>query len=189
MPGGDYRDALRDRAGWVPEAGPLLDRDGERVGEHHGTPAYTIGQRQGLGVALGEPRYVSRIDPLTNTITLGRREDLETTTIELERRASSPATRRAVPVRSAPRSGSGTARPRSRPRLALRRPTEPPRGAIESSRRIPRSGPPHRGRPPSCTTARSSSVAGASLDPGQRSRTPPAHAKRPSPRRLVGSGA
>ncbi len=73
VPGGDYRDALRDRAGWVPTAGPLLDGDGERVGEHGGTPGYTIGQRQGLGVALGEPRYVSRIDPLTNTITLGRR--------------------------------------------------------------------------------------------------------------------
>jgi len=85
VPGGDYRDALRERAGWVPEAGPLLDRDGEQVGRHPGTAAYTIGQRQGLGVALGEPRYVSRIDPLTNTITLGRREDLETTTIELER--------------------------------------------------------------------------------------------------------
>ncbi len=69
----------------MPEAGPLLDRDGERVGEHGGTPAYTVGQRQGLGVALGEPRYVSRIDPLTNTITLGRREDLETTWIDLER--------------------------------------------------------------------------------------------------------
>jgi tRNA-specific 2-thiouridylase len=55
------------------------------VGEHRGTPAYTVGQRQGLGVSLGEPRYVSRIDPLTNTITLGRREDLETTAIELER--------------------------------------------------------------------------------------------------------
>ena len=36
-------------------------------------------------MALGEPRYVSRIDPLTNTITLGRREDLETTRVELER--------------------------------------------------------------------------------------------------------
>ena len=84
VPGGDYRDALRDRAGWVPEAGPLLDADGERVGEHGGTPGYTIGQRQGLGVALGTPRYVSRIDPLTNTITLGRREDLETTTVDLE---------------------------------------------------------------------------------------------------------
>ena len=86
VPGGDYRDALRERAGWVPEAGALLDGDGgERVGEHGGTPGYTVGQRKGIGVALGEPRYVSRIDPLTNTITLGRREDLETTAIELER--------------------------------------------------------------------------------------------------------
>jgi tRNA-uridine 2-sulfurtransferase len=85
VPGGDYRDALRERAGWTPRPGPLVDRDGERVGEHGGTAAYTVGQRQGLGVALGEPRYVSRIDPVTNTITLGRREDLETTTIELER--------------------------------------------------------------------------------------------------------
>ena len=85
VPGGDYRDALRERAGWAPTAGPLLDHDGARVGEHEGVAAYTIGQRQGLGVALGSPRYVSRIDPLTNTITLGRRQDLETTTIELER--------------------------------------------------------------------------------------------------------
>jgi len=84
VPGGDYRDALRERAGWVPQDGPLLDGNGERVGDHHGTPGYTVGQRQGLGVALGSPRYVSRIDPLTNTITLGRREDLETTTVELE---------------------------------------------------------------------------------------------------------
>ena len=85
VPGGDYRDALRDRAGWSPAPGPLVDHDGERVGEHLGVAAYTVGQRQGLGVALGSPRYVSRMDPLTNTITLGRREDLETTTIELER--------------------------------------------------------------------------------------------------------
>jgi tRNA-specific 2-thiouridylase len=85
VPGGDYREALRERAGWNPEPGPLVDADGERVGEHRGTAAYTVGQRQGLGVALGEPRYVSRIDPLSNTIQLGRREDLETTTITLER--------------------------------------------------------------------------------------------------------
>jgi tRNA-uridine 2-sulfurtransferase len=85
VPGGDYRDALRDRAGWRPERGPLIDADGTRVGDHEGTPAYTIGQRQGLGVALGSPRYVSRIDPTTNTIQLGRREDLETRTFAVER--------------------------------------------------------------------------------------------------------
>ena len=85
VPGGDYRDALRERAGWRPEPGPLLDVDGSAVGEHAGSAAYTVGQRQGLGVALGAPRYVSRIDPLSNTIQLGRREDLETTTFEIER--------------------------------------------------------------------------------------------------------
>ena len=85
VPGGDYRSALRERAGWQGERGPLIDADGSTVGEHAGTAAYTVGQRQGLGVALGSPRYVSRIDPLSNTIQLGRREDLETTTFEVER--------------------------------------------------------------------------------------------------------
>ncbi len=84
VPGGDYRDALRERAGWDPTPGPIVDADGTRVGEHGGSAGFTVGQRQGLGVALGAPRYVSRIDPLSNTIQLGRREDLETTTIELE---------------------------------------------------------------------------------------------------------
>jgi tRNA-specific 2-thiouridylase len=85
VPGGDYRDALRERAGWSPQSGPLLDADGTEVGEHAGTAAYTVGQRQGLGVALGSPRYVSRIDPLTNTIQLGRREDVETRSFVVER--------------------------------------------------------------------------------------------------------
>jgi tRNA-specific 2-thiouridylase len=85
VPGGDYREALRERAGWRPEPGPLVDADGTRVGDHGGVAAYTVGQRQGLGVALGSPRYVSRIDPATNTIQLGRREDLETRTFAVER--------------------------------------------------------------------------------------------------------
>ena len=84
MPGGDYREELRTRGGWTPEAGPVLDADGERVGEHGGAAGFTVGQRKGIGVALGAPRYVSRIDPATNAIVLGRREDLETTRIELE---------------------------------------------------------------------------------------------------------
>lgn len=85
VPGGDYRTALRERAGWVPAAGPVLDLDGAEIGQHGGTAAYTIGQRQGLGVAVGEPRYVARIDPSSNTIQLGRREDLETRDIVIER--------------------------------------------------------------------------------------------------------
>ena len=85
VPGGDYRDTLRDRAGWTGGPGPVLDADGERVGEHRGAAGFTVGQRQGLGIAVGSPRYVSRIDPDTNTITIGRREDLETAVVWLER--------------------------------------------------------------------------------------------------------
>ena len=84
VPGGDYREALRTRAGWHEQAGPLLDIDGTQIGEHRGAAAYTVGQRKGLGVAAGEPRYVSRTDPLTNTIQLGRREDLETRAFVVE---------------------------------------------------------------------------------------------------------
>jgi tRNA-specific 2-thiouridylase len=84
IPDGDVRGALRTRAGWAPETGPVVDAAGQRVGEHSGAAGYTVGQRQGLGVALGEPRYVSRVDPRSNTITLARREDLETTTLDLD---------------------------------------------------------------------------------------------------------
>jgi tRNA-specific 2-thiouridylase len=84
VPGGDYRVALRERAGWDPQPGPILDADGERVGEHGGSAGFTVGQRRGIGVAADAPRYVSRIDPFSNTIQLGRREDLETRTVPLE---------------------------------------------------------------------------------------------------------
>jgi tRNA-specific 2-thiouridylase len=83
VPGGDYRDALRERAGWTPAPGPVVDADGRHVGEHGGAAGFTVGQRRGLGIAADAPRYVSRIDPLSNTIQIGRREDLETTTVPL----------------------------------------------------------------------------------------------------------
>ena len=73
---GDYREELRERADWLPTPGPLIDADGREVGEHAGAPAYTVGQRSGLGVALGERQYVAAIDTAANLVTLGRREDL-----------------------------------------------------------------------------------------------------------------
>jgi tRNA-specific 2-thiouridylase len=84
VPGGDYRAELRSRGGWVPKPGPVLDADGTSLGEHGGAAGFTIGQRRGLGVATGEPRFVSRIDPATNAIVLGRREDLETRRVPLD---------------------------------------------------------------------------------------------------------
>ncbi len=84
VPRGNYRDLLRERAGWTAEPGPLLDVDGRRVGEHFGAASYTVGQRQGTGVALGEPRYVWRIDAGANVVKLGRRKDLEVRRFEVE---------------------------------------------------------------------------------------------------------
>jgi tRNA-specific 2-thiouridylase len=79
VPEGDVHAALRARAGWRPAPGPTVDAtDGRVVGEHGGAAAFTIGQRRGVGAAVGEPRYVSRIDLLSNTIVLARRADLET---------------------------------------------------------------------------------------------------------------
>jgi tRNA-specific 2-thiouridylase len=83
VPGGDYRDALRTRAAWTPVPGPVVDADGSKLGEHGGSAGFTVGQRRGLGVAVGEPRYVSAIDPSSNTIVLGRRTDLETRNVPL----------------------------------------------------------------------------------------------------------
>ncbi|HEX5465452.1 MAG TPA: tRNA 2-thiouridine(34) synthase MnmA [Candidatus Limnocylindrales bacterium] len=83
VPDGDYRTALRERAGWQEAPGPLLDADGATVGQHRGAAAYTVGQRSGLGVALGEPRYVARIDAAANLVQLGRREDLQQSTFEI----------------------------------------------------------------------------------------------------------
>jgi tRNA-specific 2-thiouridylase len=84
VPDGDVRGALRSRVGWQPQPGPVVDVAGTRLAEHGGAAGFTIGQRQGLGVALGSPRYVSRVDPASNTITIARREDLETRDVILE---------------------------------------------------------------------------------------------------------
>lgn len=46
------------------------------MGRHEGYPFYTIGQRKGLGMAFGEPMFVTEIRPETNTVVLGRLEDL-----------------------------------------------------------------------------------------------------------------
>jgi len=56
--------------------GNYLNMKGEVIGQHVGFPHYTIGQRKGLGIALGEPMYVTKINAKTNEVTLGRREDL-----------------------------------------------------------------------------------------------------------------
>ncbi len=79
IPDNDYRRFLKDRVEGLEaevEGGPFVLEDGTVVGEHAGYPFYTIGQRHGLGLALGFPIYVTAIDPETNTVTVGPREAL-----------------------------------------------------------------------------------------------------------------
>jgi tRNA-specific 2-thiouridylase len=56
--------------------GPLVATDGRVVGQHDGVDAFTVGQRRGVGVALGERQYVVDIDASTATVTLGSRDAL-----------------------------------------------------------------------------------------------------------------
>ncbi|MCK4385785.1 MAG: tRNA 2-thiouridine(34) synthase MnmA [candidate division Zixibacteria bacterium] len=58
------------------QPGPIFNLRGERIGEHKGTPFYTIGQRRGLSIALGKPLYVVRIDADKNAIYVGENNDL-----------------------------------------------------------------------------------------------------------------
>jgi len=58
------------------QPGPLVDREGNTLGYHRGAAFYTVGQRKGLGVALGRPAYVTGIDPQTNTVVVGDKADL-----------------------------------------------------------------------------------------------------------------
>lgn len=81
---GDYRDFFRRnapsapvaslRAGLVP--GDLVDIRGNVIGRHEGLAFYTIGQRKGLGVAVGEPLYVLALDAARNAVVVGRAEEL-----------------------------------------------------------------------------------------------------------------
>lgn len=75
----DYRRFLRDNVRDYESIccpGNYVDAQGKVLGRHEGYPNYTIGQRKGLKIAFGEPRYVTRIDAERNEVTLGLKEDL-----------------------------------------------------------------------------------------------------------------
>ena len=78
---GDYRDFLRQQ---IPDIdtkigpGYFVDNKGVKIGQHKGFPYYTIGQRKGLGIALGHPAHVLRINAEKNTVMLGTADDLKT---------------------------------------------------------------------------------------------------------------
>lgn len=79
IPNDDYRDFLQTNVENYAEQcvpGHFVDMQGRKIGTHEGYQNYTIGQRKGLRVAFGEPRYVAGINAKKNTVKLGTREDL-----------------------------------------------------------------------------------------------------------------
>ncbi|HWZ02965.1 MAG TPA: tRNA methyl transferase PRC-barrel domain-containing protein, partial [Mucilaginibacter sp.] len=80
VPDNDYRAFLRHKVEDLEArvaGGNFVLTDGTIVGKHQGYPFYTIGQRKGLGIALGHPMFVTSIHPETNTVVLGTVDELE----------------------------------------------------------------------------------------------------------------
>jgi len=76
VPDGDYKSFMERYTGKHYESGDFLDMDGKVVGRHEGAVGYTLGQRKGLGLAMGEPVYVCAKDMTRNTVTVGPDEAL-----------------------------------------------------------------------------------------------------------------
>jgi tRNA-specific 2-thiouridylase len=79
VPDNDYRGFLRRRIDGLDAqvaGGNFVDKSGKILGKHDGYPFYTVGQRKGLGIALGEPMFVTEIRPDSNTVVLGKEEEL-----------------------------------------------------------------------------------------------------------------
>lgn len=76
IPDGDYERFLREELNINPGPGKFVDLEGNVLGTHQGHTHYTIGQRKGLGIALGKPAYVVAIDPKKNLVVIGDESDL-----------------------------------------------------------------------------------------------------------------
>ncbi|MDD4980172.1 MAG: tRNA 2-thiouridine(34) synthase MnmA [Candidatus Omnitrophica bacterium] len=76
LPDADYRRFLNTHAKAKIKPGPILDKEGNVLGQHQGVAFYTIGQREGLGIARGYPLYVIEINPGNRSIIVGKKEDV-----------------------------------------------------------------------------------------------------------------
>ncbi|MFK7817908.1 MAG: tRNA 2-thiouridine(34) synthase MnmA [Planctomycetaceae bacterium] len=85
IPDNDYAGFIERYRGQQDTAGELVTTAGEVVGQHDGYERFTIGQRKGLGIAFGEPRYVVRIEKESRRVIIGEREDLDCTELEADR--------------------------------------------------------------------------------------------------------
>jgi tRNA-specific 2-thiouridylase len=83
IPDNDYRLFVETRMGaGLNKKGNIISADGQKLGEHKGAYRYTIGQRQGLGIASSRPYYVKEIRPEANEVVVARKEALYSRRVE-----------------------------------------------------------------------------------------------------------
>ncbi|MAX21325.1 MAG: tRNA 2-thiouridine(34) synthase MnmA [Planctomycetaceae bacterium] len=82
---GHHGDFVRQRRGEIDLSGEIITTDGTVVGRHSGIENYTIGQRKGLGVALGTPHYVVKINRDSRQVVLGSHDELGKTSLQADR--------------------------------------------------------------------------------------------------------
>jgi tRNA-specific 2-thiouridylase len=81
----DYAGFIERETGIKSRPGNFVDSRGNVLGTHTGIIHYTIGQRKGLGIAFGEPKYVIRLNPDTNEVVLGDHDELMTYEVYVDR--------------------------------------------------------------------------------------------------------
>ncbi len=83
VPDGDYAAFIEKHSGFVSKEGDYTDINGNVLGRHKGVINYTLGQRKGLGIALGKPQFVIDKNAKSNTVVLGDEEHLFKTEVEV----------------------------------------------------------------------------------------------------------
>jgi tRNA-specific 2-thiouridylase len=84
--GGDYREVLARIRPQIDRPGDVLTTAGAQAGSHRGIAHYTVGQRAGVPPSADGPRYVTRIDATSNTIVVGREDELSSSVVEADAR-------------------------------------------------------------------------------------------------------
>ena len=85
VPDGDYAAFIERNGAGADGGGAIVSQSGDVLGRHEGVHRFTVGQRKGLGIAAAEPLYVLQLRPAEKTVVVGRRTDLERTTLSASR--------------------------------------------------------------------------------------------------------
>lgn len=84
VPNDDYAGFLKKYRGHEGTEGDFVDLEGNVLGQHAGYEKFTVGQRKGLGITFGEPRFVVSVNAQSRQVVLGQREDLATSEIQVD---------------------------------------------------------------------------------------------------------